>query len=203
VKDATQVEINQGIGDINASGQRRVSPHDSTTYTLVAKGPGGSVTADTTVNVSTPTPPPPPPAASPAPSLADRLSKEVQDAFFDFDKSSIRPDAQAVLSKDGAALKTIMSDFPDAKIVIEGHCDERGSAEYDLALGDRRSSTALDFLTQLGLAADRLVKISYGKERPQCTESDETCWQKNRRIHFAPADNQQPKTTSQINTFDR
>jgi len=187
VKDATEIEINQEIGDVAATGQHRVAPGDSTTYTLVAKGPGGSATANATVNVVMPAPPPPP-SATPAPTLAERLSKEVQDAFFDFDKSNIRPDAQAALSNNGAALKTIMSDFPDAKIAIEGHCDERGSAEYNLALGDRRASAAFDFLTQLGLPADRLVKISYGKERPQCTESNETCWQKNRRVHFAPGE---------------
>jgi peptidoglycan-associated lipoprotein len=70
-------------------------------------------------------------------------------------------------------------------IVIEGHCDERGSAEYNLGLGDRRSTNAKEFLVQLGIPADRVKLVSYGKERPQCTESQEECWQKNRRVHFA------------------
>jgi peptidoglycan-associated lipoprotein len=192
VKDAADIAINQGVGTANASGSRRVSPGESTTYTLTAKGPGGSATASATLNVTLP-PPPPAVKAAPAPDLSERLSKEVQDAFFDFDKNNIRPDAQAALTKDAGALKAILSDFPNATVAIEGHCDERGSAEYNVALGDRRASAAKEFLTQLGVPADRLVKISYGKERPQCTESDETCWQKNRRVHFAPGQGQQPK----------
>ena len=90
-----------------------------------------------------------------------------------------------------------MTDFPNTTVIIEGHCDERGSAEYNLGLGDRRASAARDFLTRLGLPGDRLIKVSYGKERPQCTESNETCWQKNRRVHFAPGESV-PKTASEL-----
>jgi len=118
--------------------------------------------------------------------LEDRL-KEVQDAYFDYDKSDIRGDARDALTKDAEALKSILKDFPSATIVVEGHCDERGSAEYNLGLGDRRATSAKDFLVQLGVPADKLRTISYGKERPQCTEHNEECWQKNRRAHFAPA----------------
>jgi len=118
--------------------------------------------------------------------IEQRLGSDVQDAFFDYDKSEIRGDARDTLSRDAAALKSILSDFPNATIMVEGHCDERGSAEYNLGLGDRRASSAQEFLVQLGLPADRLKTISYGKERPQCTESNESCWQKNRRVHFAP-----------------
>jgi peptidoglycan-associated lipoprotein len=109
----------------------------------------------------------------------------VQDAYYDYDKSDIRSDARDALTRDAAALKSILSDFPNASIVMEGHCDERGSAEYNLGLGDRRASSAKEFLEQLGVPAARLRTISYGKERPQCTESNEPCWQKNRRVHFA------------------
>ncbi|HUE01843.1 MAG TPA: OmpA family protein [Bryobacteraceae bacterium] len=123
----------------------------------------------------------------------------MQDAFFDFDKSDLREDARKALTQDAGALRTIMNDFPTTTVIIEGHCDERGSAEYNLALGDRRATAAWDYLTQLGVPGDRLIKISYGKERPQCTESNETCWQKNRRIHFAPGENQQPKATNALN----
>ena len=90
----------------------------------------------------------------------------MQDAFFDYDKSDIRADARDALTQDAAALKSILADFPNATIVVEGHCDERGSAEYNLGLGDRRASSAKDFLVQLGVPADRLKTISYGKERP-------------------------------------
>jgi peptidoglycan-associated lipoprotein len=111
----------------------------------------------------------------------------VQDAFFNYDKSDIREDARTVLTRDADALKRILADMPDAVVVLEGHCDERGSAEYNLGLGDRRSTAAKDFLVQLGVPADKLKTISYGKERPQCTESNEECWQKNRRAHFSAA----------------
>jgi peptidoglycan-associated lipoprotein len=113
------------------------------------------------------------------------IASNVQDAYFDYDKTDIRSDARDVLSKDAAALKSILTDFPNASIVVEGHCDERGSAEYNLGLGDRRASAAKEFLQGLGVSADRLKTISYGKERPQCTEQNESCWQKNRRVHFA------------------
>jgi peptidoglycan-associated lipoprotein len=185
VEDATEVSIDQNIGTVQTTGTRRVFPSDSTTYTLTAKGPGGSVTSSATVNVTTP-PPPPPPPEKPKASLTDRLTGEVQDAYFDYDKNDIREDARNTLTRDADALKGILRDFPDATIVIEGHCDERGSAEYNLGLGDRRATAAKEFLVQLGVPGDRLRTISYGKERPQCTESNEDCWQKNRRAHFAP-----------------
>jgi len=184
--DASNVSINQGVGVVQKTGNQRVSPSNSTTYTLTATGPGGTNTASATVDVSAPPPPPPPPPPSqPTVTLVDRLG-DVQDAFYDYDKSDIRPDARDALTKDAAALKSILADFPNATILIEGHCDERGSAEYNLGLGDRRASSAKDFLQQLGVPADRLKTISYGKERPQCTEQNESCWQRNRRAHFAP-----------------
>jgi peptidoglycan-associated lipoprotein len=118
--------------------------------------------------------------------MEQRLGTDVQDAYFDYDKSDVRGDARDTLTKNAAAIKSILADFPNASIVVEGHCDERGSAEYNLGLGDRRASAAKDFLVQLGVPADRLKTISYGKERPQCTEADESCYQRNRRAHFSP-----------------
>jgi len=153
---------------------------------LTATGPGGTTTASATVSVSSPPPPPPPPPpAVNHGTLTGRLQSDVQDAYFDYDKNDIRSDAQQTLTQDATAIKSILSDFPDATIVVEGHCDERGSAEYNLALGDRRATAAKDFLVQLGVPADKLRTISYGKERPQCTEHTEECWQKNRRVHFS------------------
>ena len=185
--NATSVAINNGIGAVQNTGSRRVSPEQSMTYTLTASGPGGNVTSSATITVTAPPPPPPPPpAAAPKVPLDQRLSSDVQDVYFDYDKSDVRGDAQGVLTQDATAIKSILSDFPNASIVVEGHCDERGSAEYNLGLGDRRASSAKDFLVGLGVPADRLKTISYGKERPQCTESNESCWQKNRRVHFSP-----------------
>jgi peptidoglycan-associated lipoprotein len=183
----SSVSINQGVGTVQNTGSRSVSPSDSTTYVLSATGPGGTTTASATVSVSSPPPPPPPPPpAAPKVTFEQRMASDVQDAYFDYDKSDIRGDAQSVLTQDATSLKSILADFPSSTIVIEGHCDERGSAEYNLGLGDRRATSARDFLVQLGVPADRLKTISYGKERPQCTESDESCWQKNRRVHLSP-----------------
>lgn len=186
VSDATEASIEPGIGMVQTSGSRQAFPSASTTYTLRVQGPGGNASATAMVTVTVPPPPPPPPPQPPKKTLSERLTLEVQDAYFDFDKSDIREDARAALSKDSDALKAIFGDFPGVAIVIEGHCDERGSAEYNLALGDRRANAAKEFLTQLGVPAERLKLISYGKERPQCTESNEECWQKNRRVHFVP-----------------
>src|ERR1035437_2120724 len=182
----TSVSIDQGLGTVQSTGSNRVNPSDSTTYTLTATGPGGSITGSATVNVSAPPPPPPPPVQeAPKVPIDVAIASNVQDAYFDYDKTDIRSDASAALSKDAAALKSILSDFPNAIINIEGHCDERGSAEYNTGLGDRRASAAKEFLQGLGVPADRLKTISYGKEHPQCTEQNESCWQKNRRAHFA------------------
>lgn len=184
VSNATDISINQGIGPVPARGSRQVFPNDTTTYTLTAKGPGGEDRRSVTVTVTVPPPPPPPPPPAPKVTLSEMLEKRVQDAYFDFDKYDIREDARVTLTRNADALKEIFREYPQATIVIEGHCDERGSAEYNLGLGDRRATAAKEFLVQLGVPADRLKTISYGKERPQCTESNEECWQLNRRVHF-------------------
>lgn len=183
VANATEVSIDGGIGTVPARGSRQVYPTSNTTYRMTAKGEGGDAVAAVSVSVTTPPPPPPPPAA-PQASLSERMAKEVQDVFFDYDKSEVREDARAALQRDADAMKAILNDFPSAVISIEGHCDERGSAEYNLGLGDRRATSVKEFLTQIGVPADRLKTISYGKEKPFCTESNEDCWQKNRRAHF-------------------
>ena len=114
------------------------------------------------------------------------LERNVGDALFDYDSSDLREDARNTLTRNSDSLKAILREFPSATIVVEGHCDERGSAEYNLGLGDRRATAAKEFLTQLGVPADKLRTISYGKERQTCTEQSEACYQKNRRAHFAP-----------------
>jgi peptidoglycan-associated lipoprotein len=185
ITGATDMTIDQGVGAVQSNGQRQVFPRASTSYTLTARGPGGMDSRSVTVQVASAPPPPPPPVA-PRLSSADLLQQQAQDAFFDFDMSEIRGDGRDALTKDAALLKQIFQQDPNFSVVVEGHCDERGSAEYNLALGDRRATAAKDFLVQLGVPADRLKTISYGKERPQCTEATEDCWQKNRRAHLAP-----------------
>ena len=117
--------------------------------------------------------------------MSDLLTAQTRDAYFDYDKSILRPDARTALSQDATALREIFKDFQGSKVTVEGHCDERGSAEYNLALGDRRATQAKDYLVEFGVPAARLTTISYGKERPQCTEHNEECWQKNRRAHLS------------------
>lgn len=187
VSNATDISVDQGLGAVQSSGSRQVFPSNTTTYMLSVRGPGGSTSRSVTVNVTTPPPPPPPTPPPPKISGADMLSRDVQDAYFDYDKSDIRPDARDVLTRDADSLKRILSQFPDFVVMLEGHCDERGSAEYNIGLGDRRSTSAKDFLVQLGVPADKLKSISYGKERPVCTDATEECYQRNRHVHFSPA----------------
>jgi peptidoglycan-associated lipoprotein len=113
------------------------------------------------------------------------VESELSDIYFDYDRSDIREDARATLAKDIDAMRSILADFPNATLVLEGHCDERGSAEYNLGLGDRRAGSVRTSIEALGIKANTLEVVSYGKENPQCTESGEECWQKNRRVHFA------------------
>lgn len=187
VANATDISIDQGLGEIGANGTRQVFPANTTTYTLTARGGGGSLTRSATVTVTAPPPPPPPAPKAPVISGAELLNREAQDAYFDYDKSDLRDDARQALTRDADLLKQIFQTDPNFKVVVEGNCDERGSAEYNLGLGDRRASAAKDFLVQLGVPADRISTISYGKERPVCTEASEDCYQKNRHDHLAPA----------------
>ncbi len=187
VDRASGASLEPGIGPVPSEGSRRVSPADSTTYRLHATGPGGTVDAGATVSVTAPPPPPPPPPETPAGpvrTLDERIGGEIADVFFDYDQYEVRGDSTGVLARDADALKAIFADFPGAAVVIEGHCDERGSAEYNLGLGDRRAASVRDYLVRLGVPASRLSTVSFGKEQPQCTESAESCWQKNRRAHF-------------------
>jgi len=186
ISGATDMNIDQGVGAVQSQGSRQVFPNNSTTYTLTASGPGGTDSRSATVTVSSPAPPPPPANTGPRLSSSELLQQQAQDAYFDYDKSDIRSDARDALTRDATLLKQIFAQDPQFTVVVEGHCDERGSAEYNLALGDRRASSARDFLVQLGVPSDRLKTISYGKERPQCTEANESCWQRNRRAHLSP-----------------
>lgn len=121
-----------------------------------------------------PSPPPPQPAVQPA------AAPELSDVFFDFDQYVIRGDARLGLEANAASLKS----QPNRKILIEGHCDERGTSAYNLVLGERRAQAAKGYLQDLGVAPSQVQITSYGKERPFCTEHSEACWQSNRRAHF-------------------
>ncbi len=185
ISNATDMSIDNGIGAVQSRAQRQVFPSVTTTYTLTANGPSGNDVRSVTVSVSTAPPPPPPTSNEPRLSSSAMLQQQAQDAYFDYDRNDIRSDASAALTHDATLLKQIFAQDPNFAVVVEGHCDERGSAEYNLALGDKRATAAKDFLVQLGVAADRLKTISYGRERPQCTDANESCWQKNRRAHLS------------------
>ncbi len=123
----------------------------------------------------------------------DELLAKIEDAYFDYDKAALRPDAMTALQADSTELRDILKDYPTYKLTIEGYCDERGSAEYNIGLGDKRANAAKDYLVQVGIPAAQLNVISYGKERPVCSDHNEDCWQRNRRIHIVAA----AKTQSQ------
>ncbi len=115
--------------------------------------------------------------------IQDLLAR-IQDAYFDYDKHTLRPDAETALRSDAQTLAEIVRQYPDFKLTVEGHCDERGSGEYNIALGDARAKQTQQYLATMGLPGNQLRTISYGKERPVCDAHDEACWQKNRRAHL-------------------
>jgi peptidoglycan-associated lipoprotein len=177
--NATDLSIDPGVGKVAPQGSTPVSPAGSTTYTITATGAGGSATASAHVTVSAPAAAEAPPPAA-APNLSELFSQNVQDAFFDLDKSDLSDSARQALTKDAEFLRS----YAQVKVSIEGHCDERGSTEYNLGLGQRRADAAKNFLISLGISADRISTTSWGKERPFCTDHNETCWAQNRRAHF-------------------
>jgi peptidoglycan-associated lipoprotein len=191
VANSTDISINQGVGSVQANGQRQIFPANTTTYTLTARSSGGDDMRSVTITVTTPqttTPPPPAPRISGSEMFArEQANGNLADALFDYDKSDIRTDAQQALTRSASTLRQIFAADPNFKVVMEGHCDERGSAEYNLGLGDRRATSARDFLVQLGVPANNITTISYGKEKPVCTDADESCYQRNRRAHLIPA----------------
>jgi peptidoglycan-associated lipoprotein len=174
--DATSVSID-GIGDVPTSGVKTVTPTASTSYHLVARGEGGSAEATAHVAVNAP-----PAVAVPTNTMSaeEEFKGNVQDVFYDYDTYDVRADAQATLSKDA----TYLVSHPDVKVVIGGYCDDRGSNEYNLALGQNRADAAKNTLVTAGVAASRIRVVSYGKEKPFCSESTEECWQQNRRAGF-------------------
>ncbi len=175
--DATDVTID-GLGSVPTSGVKTVTPSESTTYHLIAHGDGGTAEATARVVVNTP-----PAVAVPTNTMTaeEEFKANVQDVFFDYDTYDIRSDAQSTLSHDASYLAS----HPNVKVVIGGYCDERGSDEYNLALGQNRADAAKNALVTAGISADRIRVISYGKEKPFCSESTEACWQQNRRAGFS------------------
>ncbi len=176
---ATDVSIDS-MGKVDPSGSRTVTPTESTTYRLVAKNDSGTQEATARVTV-TPAAAPPPQTSSSDQTAAQLFAQSMKDVFFDYDSYDVSQQYQQVLQADARFLQQ----HPKMKFTIEGHCDERGSTEYNLALGDNRANSTKQALISLGISADRIRTISYGKEKPFCTQSTEACWAQNRRAHFA------------------
>jgi peptidoglycan-associated lipoprotein len=144
----------------------------------MARGDGGTTDATARVTVNGP---PVTEGATNSMSAEEEFKANVQDIFFDYDTDDIRADAQAILSRNASFLAS----HPDVRIVIGGYCDERGSDEYNLALGQNRADAAKKALVTAGVAAGRIRVVSFGKEKPFCSASTEACWQQNRRDGFS------------------
>lgn len=179
--DANEVTIS-GLGSVPVSGQQTVTPQETTTYRIVAKGEGGRAEAATVVTITKapeaaastpPTTEPPPKPMTPE----QEFAANVQDIFFDYDSYDVRPDNQPTLSKAASYLVS----HPNLNVVVGGYCDDRGSNEYNVALGENRADSVKDALVNAGVAASRIRIVSYGKEQPFCTDETEECWQQNRR----------------------
>jgi peptidoglycan-associated lipoprotein len=177
-ENATDVAIAQ-VGAVQPSGSQTLTPTESTTYHITAKGPGGVQEADARVTVVS-TAAEQPAATGDAASAADAANR--LDVFFDLDDYQIRADQVSTIQTDAQFLK----EHPEMRIVVEGHCDEMGSTEYNLALGDKRATQVKAALEKAGIPPARIRVVSYGKELPVCTEPTESCWRMNRRAHITP-----------------
>jgi peptidoglycan-associated lipoprotein len=175
--NASSVTID-GVGPVAANGSESVGPGASTTYTLTAKGAGGTAAASARVTVNQPAPPAPPPA-KPSMTEEELFSANTKDIYFDYDKYNLRAGESSAVEQDAAFLKQHVG----MKVVIVGHCDDRGSAEYNIALGQNRAETMQKALVSDGVDASRIRVISVGEEQPFCREETEQCWQQNRRAH--------------------
>jgi len=180
--NATSLTLNPTVGSVAPEGSSKVSPTESTTYTITATGPGG--TADQSMRITVSAAAPPETGNTTSTETVDQMfMREVHDAYFDYNKADLRADAKDALSQTAVFLRT----HADIKVIVEGYCDERGTTEYNLGLGQKRADAVKQFLESLGITADRLSTTSFGKEKPFCNEHAESCWQQNRRGHFVKA----------------
>jgi peptidoglycan-associated lipoprotein len=185
-RNATAVRIEPEVGGVANQGSRSVSPASSVTYTAIATGPGGSASDVARITVRVPAaavPTRPEPRPDTKVSLEEIFRQNVQTIYFDYDKADIRPDQVSQLEANASWLKQNRG----VKFTIEGHCDDRGSAEYNIGLGDRRANSVKEFLIKQGVDPSNIKTISYGEERPVCTEETEQCYQRNRRAAFVPS----------------
>jgi peptidoglycan-associated lipoprotein len=187
--NATSVTLQPGIGAVQptTTGTRQVTPATATTYTATATGPGGTAqSAGVTINVTAATPPPPPPTPVDPPRVTNNVTldqlftQNMTAVLFDYDKSTIRPGEDTKLDRMANWLKQ----NPTVRFHVEGHADERGGQEYNVALGDDRAAAVKRYLAGQGISDSRITTTSYGEERPACRAQTEECWQQNRRAAF-------------------
>ncbi|MEO6924221.1 MAG: OmpA family protein [Bryocella sp.] len=179
--NATAVSID-GIGQVALNGTQTVSPANSTNFHLVAKGDGGVTEANVRVTVNVPVAPTVPTGnADGAMGSEAAFHQNVQDVFFGYDSYELDSTAKSSVQNAAAYLAA----HPAIKVLIGGYCDDRGSAEYNITLGEDRANSAKTALVAAGIAPNRLRVVSYGKERQFCTEANESCWQQNRRAQFS------------------
>jgi len=187
--DADAAYLQPGPGRVETQGRLEIRPEADASYALTVQGDGGETTVSARVYVI-----PADPLAGRnrrgvtgedvLPPLQDAVNS-LSDIYFDYDSDDLRPDQQRQLDANAEMLQGLFSAYAGGQLMIEGHCDERGSSEYNLALADRRSRTVYNYLVDRGVPAARMQTVSYGHEKPQCFESDESCWRLNRRAHFA------------------
>jgi peptidoglycan-associated lipoprotein len=187
VDNATTIEIDQGIGPVKPNDRRPISPQQTTTYSLKASNSAGTAEGSVTVTVSRP----PQPASDTEQGEANinLVNTRLRDVHFNYNANNIRPDEQPILEADASLLNDLLHTDSATMVTIEGHCDERGSDEYNTALGDQRARAVKDALVRLGVPEQKLNIVSYGKERPLCNESSEECYARNRRVHFSAGHN--------------
>lgn len=176
-QNATKVTLEPVGNSVDNSGSQTVNPSESTTYRVVATGPGGSADATARLTVSAP---PPVASSEPSPTIQELFARNVKDAFFAYDSYKLDTETTQILASDAQFLQQ----HPDLKFTVVGHCDERGSEEYNLALGASRAEAVKQALATQGIDGQRVATNSVGKEQPFCTESNEECWHLNRRGHF-------------------
>lgn len=180
--NATSLTLNPTVGSVAPEGSSKVSPTDSTTYTITATGPGG--TADQSIRLTVSAAAPPVTADNTPTETPDAaFLRNMHDAYFDYNEATLRADAKDALSQSAVYLRT----HADINIIVEGYCDERGTTEYNLGLGQKRADAVKQFLESLGIPANRIATTSFGKEKPRCNEHTEACWQQNRLGHFVKA----------------
>lgn len=178
--NTSSLSIDGGIGNVAGSGSIVVSPAGSTTYTATATGPGGEGRASTRVTVLEPRPPVD--VSTDADKVQEAINNgTVRPVFFDYDKADLTEESKVILRENARIFRL----YPQARVAVEGHCDERGTEEYNLALGDNRAVAAKEFLVELGVDPAQLDTISFGEERPFNTGQNEAAWAENRRAHFS------------------